>query len=203
MILLEVFISSCQYRKTNKRHHYVQKQYSKKESIILKDAIICANKGDFRIRHFDINPDSAFVVFINSFKKLPVEFIIKQSKIYCNKEFLVLGMVKFRKFDFEELLSMIGEETNTVLIPVINYNYITRGSPIVGFTPDPLEKNVFIDLAVLVFRNKELVYFKSRLFITEPVVVNNSDQSIDFSIKQENIDTLVQLTMKDYLERMK
>jgi len=135
--------------------------------------------------------------------KLAVEFLIKQVKVYCNRDFLVLGRVKYSKFNFSELSPLIGVETNSVLIPIINFKNIPRGNLIVGFTLNTLEKNVFIDLAVLVFRNKELIYFKSRLFITEPVVVNNSDQSIDFSIKQENIDTLVQLTMKDYLERMK
>ena len=202
-IILTVFISSCQYRKTNKRHHFVQKQYSKKESIIIKDAIICANIGDFRNMPLEINNDSVLRVFVNSFQKLPIEFLIKQGKVYCNRDFLVLGRVKYSKFNFSELSSLIGVETNSVLIPIINFKNIPRGSPIVGFTPDPLEKNVFIDLAILIFRNKSLVYFKSRLFFTDAVTVNRHDESIDYSIKQENIDTLVQLTMKDYLERMK
>ena len=135
--------------------------------------------------------------------KLPVEFLIKQVKVYCNRDFLVLGRVKYSKFNFSELSSLIGVETNSVLIPIINFKNIPRGSPIVGFTPNPLEKNVFIDLAILIFRNKSLVYFKSRLFFTEAVTVNQHDESIDYTIKQENIDTLVQLTVKDYIERMK
>jgi hypothetical protein len=173
------------------------------DSLIIKDAIICASKGDFKNRHWEINLDSALVMFTNSFQKLPINLLINIRKVGCINDFFVQGRVKYRKFDFSELHSLVIDEKKSVLIPIIGFKYITRISPIVGFSPDPHEANLFVELAILVFQDKKLTYFKSRLFFSEPKVINNSNESFYDHIKQEHVDTLVQLTMKDYIERMK
>ena len=207
--LIVIFITSCfSYPKTNRRHHLVQAEYQKNEIIIVKDAIICANVGSLLYNEkIEINRDSVLQVFINSFQKLPAEFLIRRGEAYCNLNFIVNRRVKYRRLNFSELYSLIGNDTNSVLIPIINYNYQTLKNMYITSTGavggEGIDKNVIIDLAILIFRKKELVYFKSRVFFSTPEIVYRYNESIDFSIKQENIDTLVQLTMKDYLERMK
>jgi len=207
LVLLAISISSCQYGKTNRRHHLVQNEYPKYEPIIIKDALICANAGGLLVKPLEINRDSIFNVFIRAFQKLSLGFVVSTGKIYCNRDFIAFRSVKYRRFNFAELTFLLGSDTNLVLIPIINYNYIPRRNIYItstgaagggGFT-----KNAHVDLAILIFRNKELIYFKSREFFSPLVLTDYSSDNIDISIKQENIDTLVQLTMKDYLERMK
>ena len=206
--ILGICISSCvKYRKTNRRHHFVKTEYSKFNSIIIKDALICANTGGLRIKPLEINRDSILNVFIDAFKKLPCNFKFINGKLYCNRAFIGYESLRYRLFDFAELESLVGDEENHVLIPVINYNYIPRRNIYLTSTGavggGGFSKNAHIELALLIFKNKELLYFKSRVFCSPLIQTNFSSDNIDFSIKQENIDTLVQLTMKDYLERMK
>jgi len=206
--LIVIFITSCfSYPKTNRRHHFVKTEYPKNEFIIVRDAIICANIDGFRIKPLEINRDSVLSVFVNAFQKLPAKFEIRKGKAYCNRAFIARNKIKYRKFNFSELASLLGDEPNSVLIPIINYNYIPRRNIYItstgAFGGGGFSKNVHIHLAILIFRNKELTYFSSRFFFTRSETVYDYRESIDFSIKQENIDTLVQLTMKDYLEQMK
>jgi len=207
-LLLAIFITSCfSYPKTNRRHHFVKTEYPKNEFIIVRDAIICANIDGFRIKPLEINRDSVLSIFVNAFQKLPAKFEIRKGKAYCNRAFIARSKVKYRKFTFSEISPLLGEETNPILIPIINYNYIPRRNMYITSTGavggGGFQKNVHIELAIMIFRNNKLEYFSSRLFFTASETVYDYNESIDFSIKQENIDTLVQLTMKDYLERMK
>ena len=207
-LLLAIFITSCfSYPKTNRRHHFVKTEYPKNEFIIVRDAIICANIDGFRIKPLEINRDSVLSIFVNAFQKLPAKFEIRKGKAYCNRAFIARNKVKYRKFTFSEISPLLGEETNPILIPIINYNYIPRRNMYITSTGavggGGFQKNVHIELAIMIFRNNKLEYFSSRLFFTASETVYDYNESIDFSIKQENIDTLVQLTMKDYLERMK
>jgi len=190
------------------RHHFVKTEYSKNGSVIVRDAIICANlDGLIRIKPIEIDRDSVLSIFINSLQKLPIRLEIGEGRVFCNRGFITRNKLRYRKFKLSELISKLGNETNSVLIPIINYNYISLRNIYItstgavgggGFT-----KYVHVDLAILIFRNKELEYFKSRVFFSPTVITDFSSDNIDFSIKQENIDTLVQLTMKDYIERMK
>jgi len=209
LLLCALLLSSCfRYRKTNFRHHFVRSNYLKNERIIVKDAIICSNLGSlFFNESIEINRDSVLEVFVNAFQKLPANFELKHGKANCDRNFIHNRRVKYRRINFSTLFSLVGDETNTVLIPIINYYYIWRRNTYITSSGavggDGFSKNVYIDLAILIFRNKELTYFSSRFFFTRSETVYDYRESIDFSIKQENIDTLVQLTMKDYIERMK
>jgi len=210
IMLLLTLLSSCEnfhYRKRNRLYHKVKPAYSKDQDIIVKNAIICGNLGGFLNQTVDFNRDSVLKVFVSSLQKLPVVIDYRQDKVFCIGDFIAHRRVKYRKFNFSELETLIGNEMNTVLIPVINLNYVYWRNQYITSTGavggEGLKKNVLVDFAALIFRNRELVYFKSRVFSSPAVLVRNYRESIDFSIKQENIDTLVQLTMKDYLERMK
>ena len=133
---------------------------------------------------------------------MPVNLLIEEGTVYSGSEFLTGGYIKYRKLNFSKLYSLVGNDTNNILIPIINFRYnIQLDYP--SMFPHPPQKNVHIELAILIFQNKKLVYFSSSLFSTESVDVYKFEESIDYTIKQENIDTLVQLTMKDYLELMK
>lgn len=123
IVILATFLLSCNYSKTNRRHHFVQKQYLKEEPLLIKDAIICANFGNSRIRHIEINRDSVFWVFVNSFQKLPIEFDIRRGKTMCYKDFLKFGVIKYKKINFEVLSPLIDTEAKNVLLPLISYNY--------------------------------------------------------------------------------
>ena len=207
--LLCICLSSCvDYRKTNRRHHKVQTMYSKNHPIILRDAIICGNSGGLKKRFLELKKDSILNVFLNAFQRLPFELKVEEGKYYCYETFIAYEKLKYRLFDFAELKLLAGNEENYVLIPVINYNYLHHRNMFITSTggvggEGGFSKNVHIELAALIFKNKELVYFKSRVFCSPLIQTNYSNDNIDFSIKQENIDTLVQLTMKDYIERMK
>ena len=206
--LLAISISSCQYRKTNRRHHLVQSNYS--DSIYIENVIICANTFNFFLRdeYKVLNRDSTFNVFLSSFEKLPIKVKVNRGNFYCDKSFIPKYRLRYRNFSLPMLKTLIKEQNSPVLIPLISYNYIARRNNFITSTggiggDGGFIKNVHIELAILIFFNQELVYFSSRFYSTEAVIVNRYYESIDFSIKQENIDTLVQLTMKDYLERMK
>jgi len=206
--LLTIVVSSCQYRKTNRHHHLARPEYAKDETITIKNAIVCANIfGFIHTKPLDVNGDSIFDVFSKSFQKLPIKLEIKFGDVACNRSLIARYRLKYRKFTFSEISPLLGEETNPILIPIINYNYIPRRNMYITSTGavggGGFQKNVHIELAIVIFRNKKLEYFSSRLFFTASETVYDYRESIDFSIKQENIDTLVQLTMKDYLERMK
>jgi len=206
LILLAVFISSCQYRKTNKRHHYVQKQYSKKEPIIVKDAIICANVGALLNKKIEINRDSILFLFVNSLKKLPININFQQGNAHCSQTYIPNRSIKYHRLNFTELTSFTGNDTSTYLIPIINYDYVTLRNIYITSTGavggGGFSKSLNLGLGCIIFKKKELVYFKSRIFIASGIGVDDYLEPVNLG-KQENIDTLVQLTMKDYLERMK
>jgi len=209
VFLLSLLINSCaDYRKTNRRFHIVSETYSKNHSIVVRDAIICGNSGGLRKSFLKINKDSILKVFLNSFIKLPISFKVEEVKSYCEKSFIAYEKLKYRLFDIDKLRSLSTDSKGYTLIPIINYNYLHHRNILITSTggvggDGGFSKNIHLELAVIIFRDNKLVYFNSRVFCSPLVSTALYTANIDFSIKQENIDTLVQLTMKDYIERLR
>jgi len=206
IILLFCGTSCSKYVITNRCHHIVQKNYSKPDKIVVKDAIICADAGAVFNKTTEVNRDSVFDLLLNSLQKLPINIERKNGNRYCNSQFVKNSKLKFRRFNFQELNSLIGNEEGDFLIPVINIQFVTFRNMYVtstgaigngGFT-----KGINLQLAILIFRNDKLIYFKSRVFISDSVTDDNSHQSTN-PIQRENWDKLVYLVMEDYIKRIK
>jgi len=208
LILLGLCISSCrEYSKTNRSRHLLKAEYGVLDTLVIKNGLICANSGGLKIKPLEINRDSVLLVFFEAFKKLPCKVKFKNGKLYCNRRFIGYERLKYRLFDFSELESLADEEERHVLIPLINYNYIPTRNIYVTTTGavggGGFSKKVVLELVVLIFKDKKLVYFNSGLFNSPTVETSLSTDYIDSIIKQESIDSLVQLTMKDYIERLR
>lgn len=206
IILLAVSNSACQYRKTNMWHHKVKKQYSKSEPITIKEAIVCANVGALINRKIEINRDSVLNYFVSSLKKLPVNINFYKGKTYCNQTYIPNRSIKYPRINISDLLSFAESDTNTFLIPMINYDYVTLRNTYItstgAFGGGGFSKSLNLELGIIIIKNKKLIYFKSRVYVASGVNVNHYLEPVNL-ITQEHFDTLVQLTMKDYIDRMK
>ena len=201
--------TNLKYRETNRCWDVVNKHYSYKDTLFVKDYIVCytAKEEDDDIFTFNrsrrmtpINADSVFDVFRNALNKtgLPIKYD-SISRNRCSYD-IKKKYPKIWRRRSKEILELFSIENRVVLVPYINiyetWGVVLKGSPA---TEGDFFRNSFLSIGLFIVQNDKVVYKKT----VRHVVSLNYESREDPIIRQTQVhwNKLVELGMKDYRER--
>lgn len=201
------------YREMSKLRNITQSNYSKKDTLHLKDYIFCYSKGyeddegfmySPRNRISATNEDSVFNIFKTSIARLELPIVeLSENQNRCDNSFHSNYPVRIHKID-EEQIQLIADidESCTVLVPFIRIMQRThvriQGDPA---TNAVINKVSFLNLIIMILKNNQIVYRRSFQYSFGKHVEDRSDPY--HPIEQIHWDNIVRLAMEDYMERMK
>ena len=228
LFVLFSILSGCnKYSYHNRIHRVVNKKYEQ-DTLRISKHILCIglykisfsfweigqshkldDKSDFQT-FFDT--DSLYNAFKNSMEKVnkttPVQYANSDAINYCDDNFLEKKKLKFRHFDIDRILDIIGDtKGETVLFPAIfienNYRNESSGRIGSGVSVDAgyYIKSLSLKIMILIVKDNEIIYLRTGLYVSDKYYTYDK-RNKTMLLEQENWDNLVKLVMKDYIKRL-
>jgi hypothetical protein len=161
-----------------------------------------------KLEDFPVNKDSVFDIFTSSLSKLPlnIEFD-KEISFHCDSSFFYNKLKKMTEIDMDFILKLATKNPNKVrLVPFIylytsDMNFVSVTAS--GGADAGSMRSFFSGLVTFVVKDGNIIY--ARMFnLTGEKGEFYSDGSVDANtIEQKHWDKLVELTMRDYIKRLK
>ncbi len=198
------------------RNNWVlKKDYNKQEVIVINDYVLCSNirKMTFnrQSQYHPIDFDSTFNAFKNSFNNLKLPIVFSGThKNQCNSVFQSNIHLRLREIDQEKLYNMGGGGNGLKMVPVI---YVDNAADVglymssSGGSGGDFYIVTHLKLLVNIYRDENLIYRKSVRYVSKDTKVANFEEAYQVpsavNVRQEHLDELVRLAMKDYIKRLK
>lgn len=208
--VLLLAMGSCAIpRYIKKREKIVQETYAG-DSIVLKDFIFCTDVvnswGTVQDWSHPMDGDSILNLFKASLSKLTTNIKFKEDpRNYCDSTFKRFWRKPFKEEAIAKIKALASSPDEIQLIPLIKMTheyrsglYFTSGGA-VGGSRYLFQNNLY--LVIYLIHNHQIVYCRSALFLGE-YYPGYDKQKIMHTLKEQDWDELVALTMKDYLVRI-
>ncbi len=213
LVVAGLFFGCSSHQEMSNLRKITISNYSKKDTLHLRDYIFCYSTGyeddqgfmySPRNRMSATNEDSIFNIFETSISKLELPLVIlAKNQNRCDKSFHRNYPVRIWRMDKERILEIADSTgSSTVLVPFIRIMQRThvriQGDPA---TSAVINKVSFVNLVVLVLKNDQIIYRRSFRYPFGHHVESRSDPYPP--IEQIHWDNLVRLAMEDYINRLK
>ncbi len=200
------------YKFNNERRKVVGTSYERSDTLYIQHYVLCNSLRNIKKHPFypiggeviPINEDSVVQQLFASLGKLPLRIGLKaQRENHCDSSFHRNLLIRDKKVDRSKLRALaLQSGERLVLVPFIYVDnaYENQINPLPsGAISGSLVRNSFLNLAFYIYREGELVYFRSGFHTT--VSRHETFEEEPKRQTQENWDKLVAMVMRDYLKR--
>ncbi len=216
VIFFSILLASCGagYRLTNTHRNISNRIFGSADTLMINSYVICNSERNIKKNPIipkgglvlSINEDSVMTCFQQALEKAKIPVIRNQNGTnFCDDEFHRNVLVKDRKINHQKIIDIAKRSADNalVLVPVIYvdnvYEYRVIPSPSGFAFGGNIVRNVYLNIAIYIVENEEIVFFRSGWHGT-----NSNHESFDeepIRQTQENWDKLVAMVMSDYLKR--
>jgi hypothetical protein len=207
--LVFIFLSlSCSDTRFHfKKYHYVKNSYPM-DTVFVTNYISCySSRNLFGKEHINaekFNTDSLFTHFEIALKNTGLLMKINENiKNNCDSVFHSYYKMNLKKID-QEKIKNLSSRSNLTLVPFIYFHEFYRYSSYAtsgGSGGGGLVKNTYLKMAIYLFKGEDLVYVRSGTHFGRDYYPDNIEE-IQKGITQEKWDKLVNLVMRDYINRV-
>jgi hypothetical protein len=207
LIFLSLSLSCSDTRFVFKKYHYVKNSYPL-DTVFVADYISCYSLRSIlhqkKFQKIKFNSDSLFIHFKIALKNTGLLTKINEiNKNHCDSVFHSNFKINLKKID-KEKINQVSKDKNLILVPLIYFDdtyryssYVTAG----GSGGGGLIKCTYLKMAIYLFKGEDLVYVRSGIHFGRDYYPDNIEE-IQKGITQEKWDKLVNLVMRDYINRL-
>lgn len=212
IVFLAFLLSSCtRYYTIQKKHQIRDGAYSLKDTLYISDVILCStyDKGMFgKLEDFPVNKDSVFDIFTSSLSKLALNIEFDEEiSFHCDSSFFYNNKMKMTHINNDFIISTASKNPKRVsLIPIIRLYTSDLGSVSItasGGGNIGYRRDFFAGIVAHIVKDGNIIYARMYDFSGRTGDFY-SDGSVDANtIEQKHWDKLLELTMRDYIKRLK
>jgi len=206
------FICSCKrYRFHNKQQHVINTRYEKGDTLLMSGYVLCNTlRNSYKLKkeqEFEeyINLDSIFDIFQSSLTKLNLPIKFSENKNGCDSLFRANWRMKIDETNKNIAKLKTGNKDIVQLIPVVHVTnfyqkhvYVQNGL----FGGGHYIKQTILELMIYVIKGEEVLYLRSGTYFGKSYL-SYDPKDTRTNLEQEHWDKLVELVMRDYINRLK